>query len=168
MATYPMTNPVAGIARTLADPGRRIVARILDALIEGVIFAVPVLIWALQPAREMSDFENPPSWFLLLGVAGLVYEIVFVAYKGATPGKMAMGIEVVGIDGTSPPGWATSLRRSALNLVGLIPGIGGLAGIVLTVISFVFLFTDERRRTINDRIAPTYVVVARGRDHAGW
>jgi hypothetical protein len=39
--------------------------------------------------------------------------------------------------------------------------LGGLASIVLLIISFVFLFTDERRRTIPDRIATTYVVDTR-------
>jgi uncharacterized RDD family membrane protein YckC len=150
------------LTRALAAPGRRIVARLIDLLIEIVVFMIPIGIWASSSTRELDDLQDPPSWFLLLGLAALLYEVVFVALKGATPGKMAMGIAVIRQDGTSPPGWGAAALRYLLNLVGAVPGIGGLASIVLFIVSFVFLFTDDRRRTLPDRIASTYVVDTRG------
>jgi hypothetical protein len=45
--------------------------------------------------------------------------------------------------------------------------VGGLINVVVLVVSFVFLFSDDRRRTVNDRIATTYVVNTR-RGHSGW
>jgi uncharacterized RDD family membrane protein YckC len=147
------------LGRTLAEPGRRIVARIIDGLIESVFTVLPVMIWFLQDTgRNVDELSTPPGWFLLGSVAALAYEIVFIAVKGATPGKMVMGIEVIRMDGTTPPGWSTSVRRIVLDLVGFIPGIGFLISAVLTVISFVYLFTDDRRRTLDDRVAETYVV----------
>jgi uncharacterized RDD family membrane protein YckC len=153
---YPAGRPV------LADPGRRIVARLLDGLIVGVVIMIPIIIWVARAGTDSDDLQNPPWWVSLLGIGVLVYEVVFVALRGATPGKMAMGIAVVRQDGTSPPGWRTACLRYVLALVGVIPGIGGLASIVLLIVSFVFLFTDDRRRTIEDRIASTYVVDTRG------
>jgi uncharacterized RDD family membrane protein YckC len=154
---------VPEINRTLADPGRRIVARIIDGLIVGLVIGVPLVIWLVQrddfSSGEIEDIGVLPS--LLFAIPALLYEVVFVALKGATPGKMAMGIAVIRQDGTAPPGWGASCLRYVLNLVGLIPVLGGLASIVLLIISFVFLFTDERRRTIPDRIATTYVVDTR-------
>jgi uncharacterized RDD family membrane protein YckC len=152
-------RPLPELGRTLAEPGRRIVARIIDALIESVFTVVPVVIWFLQDtSRNADDLQTPPSWFLLGSLFALAYEIGFVAVKGATPGKMAMGIEVIRMDGTAPPGWSTAVKRIVLDLIGVVPGIGVLISLVLTVISFVFLFTDDRRRTLDDRVASTYVV----------
>jgi uncharacterized RDD family membrane protein YckC len=152
-------RPLPELGRTLAEPGRRIVARIIDLIIESVFTVVPAVIWVLQDtSRDAEDLQTPPGWLLLGSVLALAYEIVFVAVKGATPGKMAMGIEVIRMDGTSPPGWSTSVKRIVLDLIGVVPGIGVLISLVLFVISFVFLFSDDRRRTLDDRVASTYVV----------
>jgi uncharacterized RDD family membrane protein YckC len=157
---YGMPGLIPGINRVLANPGKRIVARIIDFVIVVVVTAIPVTIWLLQ--RDDFDdntFEGPGYGLtLLLSIPLALYEIAFVALRGATPGKMAMGITVIRQDGGDPPGWAASARRYVVNLVGLVPGVGGLASIVLLIVSFVFLFTDDRRRTVPDRVASTYVV----------
>jgi uncharacterized RDD family membrane protein YckC len=157
---YWMPGLIPGINRVLANPGKRIVARIVDALIVGVLVAIPVTIWILQRDDFDSDtFEGPSLAFtLLLSIPLALYEIAFVALKGATPGKLAMGITVIRQDGGDPPGWGASARRYVLTLLGLVPLLGGLASFVLLIVSFVFLFTDDRRRTVPDRIASTYVV----------
>jgi uncharacterized RDD family membrane protein YckC len=160
---YWMAGLIPGINRVLANPGKRIVARIIDFLIVIVVAVIPVMIWLLQRDDVQSDtFEGPGLAFtLLLSIPIALYEIAFIALKGATPGKLAMGITVIRQDGGDPPGWAASARRYVVNLVGLVPGVGGLASIVILIVSFVFLFTDDRRRTIPDRIALTYVVDTR-------
>jgi hypothetical protein len=89
-----------GLDRTLADPGRRIVARIIDGLLVGLVSSIPII--AVLSRRDDLDFEHIQRWSLLTVAVTAVYEVVFIALKGATIGKMAMGIEVIRQDGTSP------------------------------------------------------------------
>ena len=93
---------------------------------------------------------------LLLAV---VYEVGFVGALGGTPGKLILGLRIVAQeDGRTPPGWDKAALRYAPDLVILIPVIGGLASLVIVVLSLVWLGTDDRRRTVYDRVATTYVV----------
>jgi uncharacterized RDD family membrane protein YckC len=157
-----MPGYLHGIDRRLADPGKRIVARIVDILILAVVLVVPLMIWLVQrdDGFDAGGFDPPGLTFTLVAaIPSLLYEVGFVAIKGATPGKMAMGITVIRQDGTDPPGWGPAVLRRVTDLAGLVP----FASVVLTIVSFVFLFTDDRRRTIPDRIASTYVVDVRGR-----
>jgi uncharacterized RDD family membrane protein YckC len=94
----------------------------------------------------------------VLAIPAFLYEVGFTAVKGATPGKMAMGIGVITQRGGDPPGWGPAFKRWVVNLLGIIPVLGGLASLVILIVSFVYLFTDDRRRTVPDRIATTYVV----------
>jgi uncharacterized RDD family membrane protein YckC len=87
-------------------------------------------------------------------LAGVFYEVAFIATRGATPGKMAMGIAVITQDGRFPPGWAPAATRWVM---GAIPYVGAIVWIV----SLVFLFSDPRSRTVQDRVARTYVVKTR-------
>jgi uncharacterized RDD family membrane protein YckC len=162
-------GPLAPIGRTLAEPGRRIAARLIDiAIFVGIAIVMSVIALAIVWDGDSFDQDEYVDLTLPLNALVAVYEIAFIAWRGATPGKMAMGIEVVKQDGTSPPGLATSALRYVLGAVGLIPGVGVLIALVLFVVSFVFLFTDERRRTLNDRVASTYVVDRRNRMPGGW
>jgi uncharacterized RDD family membrane protein YckC len=108
----------------------------------------------LQSFGEFSEFT------VAVALLAFVYEVVFVALRGATPGKMAMGIAVIRQDGTFPPGWNAAVLRAVLPLIGIVPVIGFVSGL-LELVSVVLLFVDERRRTIPDRIATTYVVRTR-------
>jgi uncharacterized RDD family membrane protein YckC len=145
-----------GLNRTLADPGKRIVARIIDAVIVGVVYVVVALVWG--SSRSNFDSGGLERVGLVLAIPAFLYEVGFIAVKGATPGKMAMGIGVITQRGGDPPGWGPAFKRWVVNLLGIIPVLGGLASLVILIVSFVYLFTDDRRRTVPDRIATTYVV----------
>lgn len=155
----------------LAGPWQRIGARLLDALIVSVIFvalALPFILSVTTLDDSVANDENDdaaPIFYLGLvligaGVAAVAYEVAFVAVKGATPGKMLVGIRVVSDTGAFPPGWGKAFGRWALNLLNLIPYLGGLALFVIQIVSLVFLFTDGERRTVFDRVAGTRVVKA--------
>ena len=83
-------------------------------------------------------------------VVAAIYNIAFVAYKGATIGKMAMSIYVCYPDGerVRPD---TAILRHVISLIESIIVIGSLVSVVL-------LFTDSQRRTIHDRVAGTIVL----------
>jgi uncharacterized RDD family membrane protein YckC len=144
------------LGKTLAEPWQRIVARLIDGLVAGVIGAVIAL--AVISDDDFFSFRRT----LLQTALGAVYTVFFIGLLGATPGKMAMGIAVVRQrDGVTPPGFDVAIMRWIVEAVGILSIVGALASIVILIVSLVFLFTDPRRRTVNDRIAKTYVIKTR-------
>lgn len=86
------------------------------------------------------------SWFISLGMA-ILYESAFVVYKGATPGKLALSLEVIREDG-SRPGWGLAIGRYFAKMVSWFTmGIG-----------FVMAGVDEEKRALHDRICNTRVI----------
>ncbi len=73
---------------------------------------------------------------LLALLVGLAYPALFWGLSGATPGQRLVGLEVVALDGTRPPGLGRGLRRAfgfalsagALGL-GFLPLLGGAPGL---------------------------------------
>ncbi len=140
------------LGKTLADPGQRIVARLIDAVIGFVIALVLLAIVGVENA------VNSVGFLFVGAIVGIAYEVVMVALKGGTLGKLIMGIGVVTTDGTYPPGWEPAVKRWLPSLAGYIPVIGGLIGLVIFIVSLVWLFKDERRRTVYDKVGGTYVI----------
>lgn len=139
---FPMGAATVAGGRPLADPGTRIVARLIDMAIG---FVAALLIAAVVGFRTQIGLQ------VFLGLAGVVYELAFTALKGGTPGKLIMGIGVQTTDGTFPPGWGPAVIRW---VVTAIPCIGA----IVWIISLVFLFTDDQHRTVGDKAANTLVV----------
>lgn len=143
--------------RVLASPWARIGARLLDGLILGVLSSVIIL--GLSGGDGFD--RDGSSWGLAIVslLLAVVYEVGFVGAMGGTPGKLILGLRIVAQeDGRTPPGWDKAALRYAPDLVILIPVVGGLASLVIVVLSLVWLGTDDRRRTVYDRVATTYVV----------
>lgn len=127
----------------LAEPGTRILARLIDV----VILFIAALIIAVIVGVEGNQFGLQ----LLFAGAALLYEGGFTALKGATPGKMIMGIGVITTAGTFPPGWGPALIRWVVTAIPCI-------GFIVFIVSLVFLFTDASHRTVGDKAANTLVV----------
>jgi uncharacterized RDD family membrane protein YckC len=86
---------------------------------------------------------------------GLVYEVCFTATRGQTPGKEAVGIQIVGPDGR-PPGWMRAIKRTGLGIVaGALPGPAGEVGGPLVEAR---VFWDKERQGYHDLFAGTHVV----------
>lgn len=143
----------------LADPWKRILARLIDTMLLGTVILL------LGYAGAYGDLEGNGSIAVYIVAAttmGAVYEIGFVGIRGATPGKLALRLRVANRDtGAVPPGWDKAALRWVPALATLLPfGIGNLASLAITVGSLIWLFTDDRRRSVYDRVAGTYVVQA--------
>jgi uncharacterized RDD family membrane protein YckC len=137
-------------------------------MIDGIVLGVPLLILAalLIPnlIRTQGDASNPAfariaafgvTFFLCYFVALICYEVLFLRYRGATPGKMACGLKVVRSDGNSL-GWGTSIGRFVMwNLV--TSGIPYL-NFILILISGIMAGTDSEKRALHDRVCDTRVV----------
>ena len=81
--------------------------------------------------------------FILL----VLYTIGFWAWRGQTPGKMALRIQVVGVDG-HPIG----VGRAIVRYIGYLASTLGFLG------GFLMIGLTRRKQGLHDKIAGTYVV----------
>lgn len=89
-----------------------------------------------------------PICLLFLAII-IVYFILFEGLSGATPGKMAVGIRVVAVDG-SKPGLIKSIVRNGLRVVDGLP--------VLNIVGVVLIMRSSERARFGDRVAGTRVI----------
>lgn len=110
----------------------RLGATVLDGLLLAVIgWIIPGESWQLESLVQA------------------VYSISFLALKGATPGKMALGLKVVSVDG-EPLSWGKAIIRYVASIV---------SGLIL-FIGYIMIAFDDQKRGLHDRIAGTYVIKA--------
>lgn len=101
--------PVAGLAS-------RSLAWLIDALIKFAAIMVFSILFQF--------FGNLGEGLLLIGMFLLLwfYNVLFEVFnQGATPGKRALGLRVMSVNGT-PVGWTGSLIRNLLRFIDALPG----------------------------------------------
>ena len=138
-------------------------------MIDGIVLTVPILIIAailipnLIRAQRGAAANATPAGFAALGltffliyfIAVICYEVLFLKYRGATPGKMACGLKVVRSDGSSLE-WGSSIGRFLMwNVV--TSGIPYINFILMTI-SGIMTGTDAEKRALHDRVCDTRVV----------
>jgi uncharacterized RDD family membrane protein YckC len=116
---------------SLAPMGRRLAALMIDWLISYGLAALALAFGVLS--KEMLATAVLVIWFLL----GLVAVRLF----GFTPGQLALGLQVVAVDGCLPVG------------IGRLAVRGLLVGMVIPA-----LFADWDGRGLHDRLTGTAVV----------
>lgn len=173
----------------LAEWWRRLFARILDWLVVYVVTLVVAIPWLGDAARALDEYwtaavqaaqsgapqpDTAPFAEALLAVAlpvtmislvlTVLYEVVFLVWRGATPGKMLFGMVVRRSGGAGRLTVVDALRRQvitvATNLLALIPVVG-LLGTVVSVLDPAWLLWDPRRQALHDKVADTVVVLRR-------
>ena len=159
-ATKGWATTDTGQSVELAGAGSRLLARIVDIL----IFAVPVLVWAIATTAfddNSDEAAGVPLGFTLLFLAiGLIYEVWMIAAKGQTLGKMATRIKVIRADNGELPGWSNSFNRW------ILPGFFGAVGAFIQAVGLVSpliylsLLWGKNRQGWHDMVAKTLVVKA--------
>ncbi len=96
--------------------------------------------------RSMSIGHRLGFQFLAYAIA-MVYEAAFLHYRGATPGKMALGLKVVRSNGDSL-GWGVSFGRYLMHIV---------SGLIL-LIGYIMVAFDSEKRALHDRVCDTRVI----------
>jgi uncharacterized RDD family membrane protein YckC len=153
---------------------QRLGARIIDGILLGIVFGIIVAAFGIDTFHVTTTHTHVGGidttstqynlygdrYFTTLGIyalIGVIYEVSMIALRGATLGKMAVGIKVVHRDAGALPGWGPSLIRW------VIPAAAGFAcglGELLVYISPFFDGTG-RRQGWHDKAAGTFVIRSR-------
>src|SRR6476646_10010056 len=162
----------------LATWGRRAVARLIDIAITtpiGLVLAYP---WVQPLVQRIADEAQRPAGTtptnpfavydaqtlrdlavvtLITLLVGLVYEMVFLLTRAATPGKLLLGLRV--------RRWAAGERLTPSVVARRWIGYQGLAqvpsvGSVYSLVDVLWPLWDPRRQAVHDKIAGTCVVAA--------
>ena len=161
----------------------RLFAAVIDFFVLIVIWGILAAVGIFGPIGDAA--ESAESITTLSGdtvvvvVTALVYYFALTAAFGATLGKMALGMRVVGADGGKATTGAVAVRevigragnyivqvvlfvvlRSALS-DGSASGLAGLVGGLVFLIVFLRILVDDHRQGWHDKIGGTFVVKAK-------
>jgi uncharacterized RDD family membrane protein YckC len=164
--------PASPTGVPLAPPLLRIIARLLDGLILGVInYLVALVVLGTDDSAGFGGFGGDASFSKLylvsvIGVAvGFLWDAVMTRMYGGTPMKLAFGMRVVRADNGQPVEWSHAITRWAIPgafAVIPLPVLPGLLGFVVVVVSLVYIFTKPLRQAVWDQVAKTLVVKPAG------
>ncbi len=186
-APWSSAGPTARDGTPLADWWQRLLARLLDNILLGVVVLVVGFPWLSGLAAEMGDFFDEalrdaeagittvpdttalsealigyivPLTFLNIAVS-VLYETFFLMRSGATPGKKALGITVRRVERPGALRLSEALRRQAIPVgcavLSLVPVVSLLATLA-QLLDNLWLLWDPRRQTWHDKVADTLVV----------
>ena len=170
----------------LAGWWARALAIVIDALLVGVVAALLAMPIYLRIAQSIGDFFRetyraaeqglpmPPQpdvstiistadQLILLAVTfgvHTLYLVAFVRWRGATPGKMIVGLRVVPVDqgrSTEKLSWGTVIFRA---LCWTLANTYALL-IIFRIADIIFPLTNPRRQALHDLVARTQVIKTR-------
>ena len=142
-----------------AGLGWRFLAVLMDTAVIGAAFVVILIIAAAAGGLDLTAYEGRDPWnarvpawsYITLYLLLFVYYTAFELARGATPGKMALGMRVTAVDGGRPATGAVVVR----NLI-RVP-----EAIFYYIPSAISCLASSRNQRLGDLAART-VVVRRG------
>lgn len=151
-----------------ADLGIRFGARVIDAILVGIVNAIIASIIIVP--MIFSDFDGNTNFMMntglngvgfvlgLIGVAlSLGYFVWLETSRGQTVGKMLLGLEVRNASGGRPSA-EESLKRNAFLALSIIPILGGLLQLAAVIYIAITINQAADRRGWHDQFAGTMVV----------
>lgn len=149
-------DPLAGMP-PLAEPGKRVLARIIDIII--VLIPAFLLDWAAVGLQE-SDFSSGRSAVggVFTAGVGFVYEFLMTRATGQTVGKRWMGLRAAMLDDGSVPNSNAAAVRAAILW---IPAFC-CSCVWFLVIGATVLVDRPYKQGIHDKAAKTVVVQTSG------
>lgn len=184
---YAQRRDVLPDGAVLAQWWRRLLARILDSVITSIVAVIVAIPWLGPMFAAVTDFVDAtvaaaeaggampdqnayitemltaslPITIVSLFV-GLLYETVFLVWRGATPGKMALGTVVRRVGSPGKLTVVDAIKRQLIGLataaVGVLPVVG-LLGSIVSILDPAWLLWDPKRQTLHDKVADTVVVL---------
>ncbi|MGW0734161.1 RDD family protein [Streptomyces sp. NPDC002851] len=113
---YGGADPLAGMP-PLADSGRRVLARLIDMVLVGVVVWLISLSFGgitFDTDPEQVEFSESFGHSLLAAVLYTGYDTVLIAQSGQTLGKKWLGLRVANLDNGATPSMQTSLLRAGV------------------------------------------------------
>lgn len=135
------------IQQNVAGVGDRILAFLVDLLILVAYYIVSLFVISMT---SLESAGGEWVYMLILGLPTLLYYLLWeTLWSGRTPGKAAMNLRVVKLDG-SKPGLGSFFIRWIMRLIDISITSGGVA-------LFIILFTGKGQR-LGDMAAGTTVI----------
>jgi uncharacterized RDD family membrane protein YckC len=132
----------------------RMLAAVLDGLIQAAAFFLFVLLLAAFPASS-SEALSVALVLVVVVVIGLGYPVAFeTLMRGRTPGKAALGLRVVR-DDAGPISFRHAFVRGLIGLIVERPGVTSFAAGIITSL------LDPRGKRLGDLLAGTVVIQER-------
>jgi len=141
----PEPEPGPTVGTSFASPGSRLIAYILDILVQFVIVAI---LGILSIVFVAIFFPLAIITSLAIIVVSVGYFPYFWARTGQTPGMSAMKIKVV----RDADGGPLTTGQAILRLIGL------WIGLAVFYIGVIWIFVDKRKRGWQDLIGGTVVI----------
>jgi uncharacterized RDD family membrane protein YckC len=153
--------------------GNRLLARIIDGLLLGGValaIMVPLGVGIFHNSHTVTNPDGTTTvttdhgfvgafiaTLAIFAILGILYEVGFIAIRGATLGKMAAGVKVIRADNGQVPGWGSSFVRW------IIPTVAGFFCSLLTLLIYISPLFDNTHRNQgwHDKAAGTFVIRAR-------
>ena len=142
----------------------RFFAWVIDIIIVAIIITVLNAIGVIDTFSLEEDAAVSTVDFIIQATVPLSYFVVLTTAFGATLGKMALGMRVVGADGNKAGVGAVVIREVIVRSSGAILAIflgqetgGGIGLLVGLIVVFVILI-DDKRQGLHDKAAKTFVV----------
>ena len=155
-----MPAPASGIGAP-ADLGTRFLARLIDHILLGIVnfvIIVPLIIAAAFTGvgNGMNPFGGFSAGSLVAAIVTAAITIGYFALMesnlGQTVGKMLLNLKTVGPDGGKPT-MEQAFKRNAWYALGIVPFLGGLAQLALTIYIAVTINNSATRTGWHDTFA---------------
>jgi uncharacterized RDD family membrane protein YckC len=128
----------------------RFVAYLIDGILLSIVFGVVGSAFGINIFAPDWEHYDPTSNLISLVIGLLYFALLESSERGATVGKMAMGLRVVTSDGQ---------RLSFMNAVGRY--FAKALSALIFCIGFIMIAFTERKRGLHDIIAGTLVIKTR-------
>ncbi|MCZ0995170.1 RDD family protein [Streptomyces noursei] len=151
-------DPLAGMP-PLANRGKRLVARIIDALLIGVpvtLIMNAIVGWVDYFSTSSVETSKQATVSGVTMLAYLIYEGLMLTSRGQTVGKMAMKIRVAMLsDGSIPTAQAGWTRAAVYTLPEIVP----CCGFIFWLVNVLWCTWDKPyQHCLHDKAARTVVV----------
>lgn len=125
----------------------RFFATLLDSILE-LLIMVPIILWIFGVDALMDPALDTGSFDLFSNLIIIAVVLLFWHFRGATPGKMLMGLRIVDADTHGPVPFGRLVLRLLGYIVSALPlGLG-----------FLWVAFDKRKQGFHDKIARTVVL----------
>jgi uncharacterized RDD family membrane protein YckC len=163
VGAYLVDQIVIGIVAMLIGlPQLRAVAHEYAVFFQEILLRPASTSTLTNNAQLTAEIAGPMAVLGLIAlVVSFVYNVGFLKWRAATPGKLLLGLRVRRRDVSGPLPWGTVLLRwlgqSWPSFLSLVPVLGAVVGLY-PIVDDLWPLWDGKRQALHDKVAGTNVV----------